>query len=277
MQELTSMNVQMRLITADNIEQLTKQGDRIIHENQIFTNSTSPKEEDLLARIKRENEEQLRLNENVNGNYGESELLTREEKKQLLNMNPQKIREFIEGHNVLDLTPLQKELFVKIISESQHYMRLEQELSDNELYKTVLKDEIDKMFEPTNSEKALYKELYGEVNLNNNKVGTTFGGSRQNVKNSDKMIVSKIGNESNKSNKSNESNELNKSNESTSNESTSNESTSNESTSNKSTSNESTSNKSTSNESTSNESTESKSNESNESKSSDSETKVVKI
>jgi hypothetical protein len=55
------MNVQMRLITADNIEQLTKQGDRTIYEKQLYTNLPSPKEEDLLERIKRENEEQEKV------------------------------------------------------------------------------------------------------------------------------------------------------------------------------------------------------------------------
>jgi DNA-directed RNA polymerase II subunit RPB2 len=207
MQELTSMNVQMRLITADNIEQLTKQGDRTIYEKQLYTNLTSPKEEDLLQRIKRENEEQLRLkgngNGNGNGNYGESELLTREEKKQLLSMNPQKIREFIEGHNVSDLTPLQQEIFVKIISESAYYMRLEQEVSQNELYKRILNDEINRMFEPTQSNINAQAEL-NRMNQNMREEqgqGSKFGNSRQNSPTgagaSAGIVVSKIGNDSN--------------------------------------------------------------------------------
>jgi len=160
MQELTSMNVQMRLITADNIEQLTKQGDRTIYEKQVYTKSSSNKEKDILEkmklveRLKRVNEEQEKLKEQeqlrlkTNENDRESELLTRQEKQQILNMDPEQIRAFIEGHNVSDLTPLQKEIFVKIISESLYYMRLEQEFSQNDLYKTVLKDEIDKIRQP---------------------------------------------------------------------------------------------------------------------------------
>ena len=212
MQELTSMNVQMRLITADNIEQLTKQGDRTIYEKQLYTNSRPPnKEEDLLERIelverlKRENEEQeqlreeeqlrLKTNNGQNENYGESELLTRQEKKQLLNMNPEQIREFVEGHNVSDLTPLQQNIFVDIISESPYYMRLEQEISQNELYKTVLNDEINKMFEPTQSNKNA-QALLNEMNRNVRESGTTFGESRQNVNTSGSdIVVSKIGNE----------------------------------------------------------------------------------
>ena len=76
MQELTSMNVQMRLITADNIEQLTKEGDRRIYERDLQgVNTNSP--EDIFERVKRENENQPKLKpereiekENTNG-YGE--------------------------------------------------------------------------------------------------------------------------------------------------------------------------------------------------------------
>jgi hypothetical protein len=185
------MNVQMRLITADNIEQLTKQGDRRINDKQFNQNlSVSPKEEDIFERLKRENEEiakfesqknpnlNLDLNMNNNAFIVEPELLSKEEKKQLLNMNDQQIRAFIEGHNVSDLTPKQKENFSRIVGSSIYYMRLEQEISMNDLYKTVLRDEINKMFEPTNSEKQMYKEMYGE-NLDTKpgfKLGTTFGG-----------------------------------------------------------------------------------------------------
>jgi hypothetical protein len=202
MQELTSMNVQMRLITADNIEQLTKEGDRRIYERDL--QSRSPENnpaEDIFERLKRENENKIKLErklENENENtYGEPELLTSEEKTQILNMPQQKIKAFIEGHNVSDLTPIQKKQFAKIIGTSKHYMRLEQELSDNDLYKVILSDEIDKIFEPTNSERALYKEIYGE-NLNNDpqgfRPGTTFGGQSidsVNEVSSDKMIVQK--------------------------------------------------------------------------------------
>ena len=201
MQELTSMNVQMRLITADNIEQLTKEGERRINETQFLQgpNNVSPKEEDIFERLKRENENQLNLNKTKSENeienktnVGEPELLSSVEKKQILNMNEQQIRSFIEGHSVSDLTPEQKEKFARIIGTSKHYMRLEQEMTDNDLYKVVLSDEIDKIFEPTNSEKALYKELYGE-NLNAKpsgfRTGTTFGGADK------PMIVQKEGHE----------------------------------------------------------------------------------
>jgi hypothetical protein len=115
-------------------------------------------------------------------------------------MSPEQIRDFVEGHNVSDLTPLQQEIFVKIVSESLHYMRLEQELSQNELYKTILKDEIDKMFEPTQSNKNAQAEL-NKLN-NETRQGTTFGGSRQlNSGSGSDIIVSKIGNESNNTEK----------------------------------------------------------------------------
>ena len=112
-------------------------------------------------------------------------------------MPQQQIKAFIEGHNVSDLTPLQQKQFAKIIGSSKHYMILEQEMTDNDLYKLVLSDEIDKIFEPTNSEKELYKELYGE-NLNAPKkefrTGTTFGGTNEApIVTSDKMIVQKEG------------------------------------------------------------------------------------
>ena len=66
-------------------------------------------------------------------------------------------------------------------------------MTNNELYKLLLSEEIDKIFEPTNSERAMYKELYGE-NLNNQiqekfTIGTTFGGGEKN------MIVQKEGHE----------------------------------------------------------------------------------
>ncbi len=213
MQELTSMNVQMRLITADNIEQLTKEGDRRIYERDLQgrdVQETNSSKEDIFERIKRENENQLKLEKLDKPNESqdtEAELLTSEEKKQILNMPQQKIKAFIEGHNVADLTPIQKKQFAKIIGSSKHYMLLEQEMTDNELYKLILSDEIDKIFEPTNSEKAMYKEIYGE-NLNDSKgfaPGTTFGGSNEglnegqneviNEVTSDKMIVQKEGHE----------------------------------------------------------------------------------
>ena len=184
MQELTTMNVQMRLITADNIEQLTKKGDRTLYERQFEGNSNSPKEEDIFERLKRENENQLKAEkenpENLDDNFGEPELLTSEEKKQILNMPEQKIRVFIQDHNISDLTPMQRKQYSKIIGSSKRYLRLEQELGDNELYKLILTEEIDKMFEPTNSERAMYKEMYGEnLNVEPQKftTGTTFGGS----------------------------------------------------------------------------------------------------
>ena len=183
MQELTSMNVQMRLITADNIEQLTKEGDRRIYERDLQSLEVNSPSEDIFERLKRENENQIKLErkpEKENGNRNvEPELLSSEEKKQLLNMPQQQIKSFIEGHNVSDLTPMQQKQFAEIIGTSKYYMRLEQELSDNDLYKIVLSDEIDKLFEPTNSDRALYKEIYGE-NLNDSKgfrPGTTFGGA----------------------------------------------------------------------------------------------------
>ena len=189
MQELTSMNVQMRLITADNIEQLTKEGDRRIHERDLQERNVKnyPKEEDIFERLKRENENQLKLEklekpERDNENFGEPELLTSEEKKQILNMSEQKIRAFIQDHNVSDLTPIQRKQYSKMIGSSKRYLRLEQELGDNELYKLILSEEIDKIFEPTNSEKAMYKEMYGEnLNIEPTKftTGTTFGGSEQ--------------------------------------------------------------------------------------------------
>ena len=184
MQELTTMNVQMRLITADNIEQLTKEGDRRIHERDLQERNVknSSKEEDIFERLKRENENQLKSekSENPDDNFGELELLTSEEKKQILNMPEQKIRAFIQNHNVSDLTPIQRKKYSKIIGSSKHYLRLEQELGDNELYKLILTEEIEKMFEPTNSERAMYKEMYGEnLNVEPQKftTGTTFGGS----------------------------------------------------------------------------------------------------
>jgi len=207
MQELTSMNVQMRLITADNIEQLTKEGDRRIHERQFEGNRNSPKEEDIFERLKRENENQIQFDKQQKQESpeinGEPELLTKEEKTQILNMPEQKIRAFIQDHNISDLTPLQKKQFSKIIGSSKRYLRLEQELGDNELYKLILSEEIDKIFEPTNSEKAMYKELYGEeLNLNEVKTkfttGTTFGGSTNETNHpisTDKMIVQKEGHE----------------------------------------------------------------------------------
>ena len=213
MQELTSMNVQMRLITADNIEQLTKEGDRRIYERDLQSLEVNSPTEDIFERAKKENQIKLERksereneNENENGNR-EPELLSSEEKKQLLNMPQQQIKSFIEGHNVSDLTPMQQKQFAEIIGTSKYYMRLEQELSDNDLYKVVLSDEIDKLFEPTNSDRALYKEIYGE-NLNESKgfrPGTTFGGAMvdesigaslaANEVKSDKMIVQKEGNE----------------------------------------------------------------------------------
>ena len=213
MQELTSMNVQMRLITADNIEQLTKEGDRRIYERDLQNLETNSSE-DIFERLKKENENQLkaeRNNENQNENrYGEPELLTSEEKKQILNMPEQKIRVFIQDHNVSDLTPMQRKQYSKIIGSSKRYLRLEQELGDNELYKLILTEEIDKMFEPTNSERAMYKEMYGEnLNVAPQKftTGTTFGGANSDMIttstdslitdaiSSDKMIVQKEGHE----------------------------------------------------------------------------------
>jgi hypothetical protein len=201
MQELTSMNVQMRLITADNIEQFIKE-DRRIFDGQVQTNSasSSPKEEDIFERLKRENENQLRLERNQENqekenktNTGEVELLTPNEKTQILNMTQQQIKAFINGHSVSDLTPLQQKNFATIIGTSPRYLRLEQEMTNNELYKLLLSEEIDKIFEPTDSERAMYKELYGE-NLNNQiqekfTIGTTFGGGEKN------MIVQKEGHE----------------------------------------------------------------------------------
>jgi hypothetical protein len=144
MQELTSMNVQMRLITADNIEQLTKEGDRRIHERQFEGNRNSPKEEDIFERLKRENENQIQFDKQQKQESpeinGEPELLTKEEKTQILNMPEQKIRAFIQDHNISDLTPLQKKQFSKIIGSSKRYLRLEQELGDNELYKLILSE-----------------------------------------------------------------------------------------------------------------------------------------
>jgi hypothetical protein len=169
MQELTSMNVQMRLITADNIEQLTKQGDRIINDRANITNNSPAKEEDIYERLKRENiERKIPTNANIkdgkqnNNNFQvEPELLTSEEKKQLINMNPQTVREFIDGHTFADLTPIQKENFNRIVQESKYYMRLETEedYTNEQLYKTILQDEIDKMLEPTQSNINALAEL----------------------------------------------------------------------------------------------------------------------
>jgi DNA-directed RNA polymerase II subunit RPB2 len=169
MQELTSMNVQMRLITADNIEQLTKQGDRIINDRANITNNSPAKEEDIYERLKRENiERKIPTNTNIkdgkqnNNNFQvEPELLTSEEKKQLINMNPQTVREFIDGHTFADLTPIQKENFNRIVQESKYYMRLETEedYTNEQLYKTILQDEIDKMLEPTQSNINALAEL----------------------------------------------------------------------------------------------------------------------
>jgi hypothetical protein len=214
MQELTSMNVQMRLITADNIEQLTKEGDRRIYERDLQEIQNSSKE-DIFERLKRENQEISKLtNKNIEGTQMNNnafipnpELLTGEEKRQILNMPTKKIQEFIESRRVSNLTPSQKRAFAQIIGMNEDYMRLEQEMTDNELYKIILSDEIDKMFEPTNSERALYKELYGEnLNVEPQKftTGTTFGGATltspthltpTNEVTSDKMIIQKEGHE----------------------------------------------------------------------------------
>ena len=186
MQELTSMNVQMRLITADNIEQLTKEGDRRINERQFVegskvedSKSKSPKEEDIFERLNEREKDNEREKEKLNVDKGEPELLTAEEKAQILNMDANKIKAFIDSQSVSKLTPLQKEKFSRIIGSSIHYMRLEQELSENELYKTIINDEIDKLFEPTESNIEMYREMYGEnVNIKSARpVSVTLGGS----------------------------------------------------------------------------------------------------
>jgi hypothetical protein len=195
MQELTSMNVQMRLITADNIEQLTKQGDRRINDRQFNVTSASPgKEEDIFERLKRENEQAAQLSnknfENVapnqNGFIVEPELLSSDEKKQLLNMYPTKREEFINSHSVNDLTPAQRNAYTQIIERSKYYSRLESEMGDDELYKTILRDEIDRMFEPTNSELGYLAEM--------NKLNQTQGNQVLNkeVKNQP-VVINKLG------------------------------------------------------------------------------------
>jgi hypothetical protein len=165
----------------------TKLNQIIYQMNNFESLKNSSKEEDIFERLKRENENQLKFEKPDtpdNDNYGEPELLTSEEKKQILNMPEQKIRAFIQDHSVSDLTPLQRKQYSKIIGSSKRYLRLEQELGDNELYKLILSEEIDKMFEPTNSERVMYKEMYGEnLNVEPQKftTGTTFGGSQPTI------------------------------------------------------------------------------------------------
>ena len=159
MHELTSMNVQMRLITADNIEQLTKQGDRRINDRAFTSNANTNSVEDIFDRIKRENENQEKLrNENAKLSNQISNLLSNDEKQIIISMNPTQIEEFINSHNYSDLTPLQKESFTKILGMSKYYLRLETEenYTNDQLYKVMLKDEINELFEqlpiPTNEE-----------------------------------------------------------------------------------------------------------------------------
>jgi hypothetical protein len=152
MHELTSMNVQMRLITADNIEQLTKQGDRRIND-RVFTNSAnSVNSPDIFER----NYNQNKVKNGTENVHSTPYLLSIDEKQIILSMNPTQIEEFINSHNYSDLTPMQKDSFTRIIGNSKYYLRLESETSDNELYKIVLRDEIDELFKqlhlPTNEE-----------------------------------------------------------------------------------------------------------------------------
>jgi DNA-directed RNA polymerase II subunit RPB2 len=223
MQELTSMNVQMRLITADNIEQLTKQGDRRINDRQFnqISNSVSPKEEDIFARLKRENEEIAELENqkftnikpNENAFIVEPELLTKEEKIQILNMPPIKIEQFINSHKVTDLTPAQRNVLKQIIERSKFYSRLETEVGDDELYKTILRDEIDRMFEPTNSELAMLANM-NKLNQSRNQ-GQNQG---QNQLQNQSFLVNKVGSNQNGSNDNSVQNESNDSNGETDND-----------------------------------------------------------
>jgi hypothetical protein len=208
MQELTSMNVQMRLITADNIEQLTKQGDRRINDKQFNLNSITPtKEEDIFERLKRENEEfdeqknknitNVKVNENAF--IVEPELLSKEEKIQILNMPPIKIEQFINSHKVTDLTPAQKNILKQIIERSKFYSRLESEVGDDELYKTILKDEIDRMFEPTNSELAMLAE-YNKLNQNRTQALSQGQSQPQSQAQNQSFVVNKVGSNKNEAN-----------------------------------------------------------------------------
>ena len=272
--ELTSMNVQMRLITADNIEQLTKQGDRQMNDKLEITSISPNKEEDILERIKRENMEIEGQNQTidlktlqVNNNQfvNDPELLTEDEKRQILDWNQAKIQSFISTRKFSTLTRIQKEHFARILGSSIYYMRLESEgYSEQDLYQIMLRDEVDKLLEPTNNEIAQLKELYGnQYNKNGYEPESKVELKREPKANGSFTVVKK-------SNDSNESNESNRSNESQTNDSQSNESQSNESNG---------SNESQSNESQSNESNESQSNKSNDSNESqlNGTTKVVKI
>ena len=214
MHELTSMNVQMRLITADNIEQLTKKGDRKINDRVFTTNANTKSPEDIFERLKKENEEvQIPTNANIKNaqatnQFEVPEFFSSKEKQQIIELGEEQIQTFIDMHDFSSLTPIQKEDFFKIIENSEYYLRLQGETSDNELYKIVLKDEIEKLREPTNSERAELAEL--EQYFSN------APQSGMNVKQS----LEGNSNESNES-QSNEShsNESNESNESHSNES----------------------------------------------------------
>ena len=200
--ELTSMNVQMRLITGDNIEQLTKKGDRRINERQFTENSATPlKEEDLFERLKRENEEIAKLtNKNFEGTVMNNnafvlnpEILSKEEKIQILHMSPKKVQEYIESRNFNDLTPKQKETLSQIIGMSTHYIRLESELSKDELFKTILKDEIDKMLEPTESELAALAEMNQYAKNQANKKQNGNGNGIGNIP----VVINKLGSDEN--------------------------------------------------------------------------------
>jgi hypothetical protein len=144
------MNVQMRLITADNIEQLTKEGNRRINERSIMANSKSNSPEDIFEPTVSKDEEI------------QPDLFSREEKIKIIELSDNKIQEFIDSHDFYSLTPLQKKNFFNIVGNSAYYMRLQGETGDNELYKLVLKEEIDKLREPTNSNIAQLEELYGK-------------------------------------------------------------------------------------------------------------------
>jgi hypothetical protein len=216
MHELTSMNVQMRLITADNIEQLTKQGDRRINDRVFTSNANANSVEDIFDRIKRENENQEKLrNENAKVSNQTSNLLSNDEKEIILSMNPTQIEEFIDSHNYSDLTPLQKELFTKILGMSKYYLRLETEenYTNDQLYKVMLKDEIDELFEqlpiPTNEElEAELAELeqYRTKPINEEKSNSSIFVPRPDESN--ESIESKEGeNQGESEGKSNESND----------------------------------------------------------------------
>ena len=111
-------------------------------------------------------------NVNVNNNQfvNEPELLTPDEKRQILDWNQAKIQSFISGRKFSTLTRIQKDNFARILGRSIYYMRLESEgYSEQDLYQLMLRDEIDKIFEPTNNEIAMLKEMYGNNYNNPNK------------------------------------------------------------------------------------------------------------